>query len=89
MMQSALKGNAMKIEIVETAWLRIESPEPQGLSRSTMTHSTDAVCRITTHDGVQGIGEGRGAPLPEICEIIHELSTPILRGENPLHTQYL
>ncbi|MBT3272716.1 MAG: mandelate racemase/muconate lactonizing enzyme family protein [Spirochaetales bacterium] len=79
----------MKIKKIETAWLSIESPEPQGLSGGYMTHSSDAVCRITTDDGIQGIGEGRGAPLPEICEIIHKLFTPLLQHENPLHIQYL
>ncbi len=79
----------MKIKRIETAWLCIKSPVPQGLSNGYMTHSADAVCRITTDDGVQGVGEGRGAPLPEICEIVHELFTPLLEDENPLHTQYL
>ena len=79
----------MRIRDVETAWLRIESPEPQGLSGGYMTHSSDALCRITTEDGVRGVGEGRGAPLREICAIIHEIFTPILEGENPLHTQHL
>ncbi|MEK7397031.1 MAG: mandelate racemase/muconate lactonizing enzyme family protein, partial [Candidatus Poribacteria bacterium] len=54
-----------------------------------MTHSSDALCRITTDDGIQGIGEGRGASLPEICSVIHELFTPLLVNENPLHNQYL
>ena len=79
----------MKIKRVETAWLSIKSPEPQGLSGGYMTHSSDAVCRITTDDGIQGVGEGRGASLPEICSVIHELFTPLLENENPLHTQYL
>ena len=79
----------MKIEKVETAWLSIESPEPQGLSGGYMTHSSDAVCRITTKDGIQGVGDGRGAPLPEICSIIHELFTPLLVNENPIHIQHL
>ena len=79
----------MKIKKVETAWLRIKSEEPQGLSGGYMTHSSDAVCRITTDDGIQGIGDGRGASLPEICAVVHEVFTPLLEGENPLHTQYL
>ena len=79
----------MKIKKVETAWLSIESPVPQGLSSGYMTHSADALCRITTDDGIQGVGEGRGAPLAEICEIVHRLFTPLLVHENPLHTQYL
>lgn len=54
-----------------------------------MTHSTDAVCRITTADGICGIGEGRGAPLDQICAIINDAFAPILQGENALHTQYL
>ena len=79
----------MKIEKVEVAWLSLESPEPQGLSGGYMTHSSDAVCRITTEDGIQGIGDGRGASLPQISALIHELFTPLLIGENPLHTQFL
>jgi L-alanine-DL-glutamate epimerase-like enolase superfamily enzyme len=79
----------MKITNVETAWLAIESPEPQGLSGGYMTHSSDALCRITTDDGIRGIGEGRGASLPGICSIIHELFAPLLANENPLYTQYL
>lgn len=79
----------MKIKKIETAWLAIESPEPQGLSNGYMTHSSDALCRITTDDGIQGIGEGRGASLHEICMVVRDLFTPILEGENPLHIQYL
>ncbi len=79
----------MKIEKIETAWISIESPEPQGLSGGYMTHSSDALCRITTDDGIEGVGEGRGAPLPEICSVIHELFTPLLKNQNPLHNQFL
>ena len=79
----------MKIEKAETAWVRIKCDEPQGLSGGYMTHSTDALCRITTADGIQGIGEGRGAPLHEICSIIQDVFTPLLENENALHTQYL
>jgi len=79
----------MKIDRVETAWIEIDCPEPQGLSGSDITRSTDALCRITTSDGLRGIGEGRGAPLAEICSIMHELFTPLLVGENALHTRYL
>jgi L-alanine-DL-glutamate epimerase-like enolase superfamily enzyme len=79
----------VKIKKVETAWLSIKSPVPQGLSNGYMLHSSDAVCRITTDDGIQGVGEGRGAPLPEICRIVHELFTPLLEDENPLPIQYL
>ncbi len=61
----------MKIEKVEVAWLSLESPEPQGLSGGYMTHSSDAVCRITTDDGIQGIGDGRGASLPQISAVVH------------------
>ena len=45
----------MKIKKVETAWLSIKSPQPQGLSGGYMTHSSDAVCRITTDDGSYGM----------------------------------
>ena len=79
----------MHIDKVETAWLRIPSPEPQGLSGGYMTHSSDAVCRITTGDGHVGIGEGRGAPLHEICRIVDEVFRPVLLGADPKRTQHL
>jgi D-galactarolactone cycloisomerase len=79
----------MKIDRVETAWLAIESPEPQGLSSGYMTHSADGLCRISTACGIQGIGEGRGASPAAICRVIDEVFKPLLLRENPLHTQYL
>lgn len=63
----------MRIERVETAWISIECEEPQGLSGGPMTHSTDGLCRITTGDGIRGIGLGRGAPLEKICRLIVEI----------------
>ena len=54
-----------------------------------MTHSADALCRITTDDGLQGIGEGRGAPLDEICDTIQTVFCPLLMDENPLYSEYL
>jgi D-arabinonate dehydratase len=54
-----------------------------------MTHSTDGLCRITTSDGIRGIGLGRGAPLDKICKVIQDVFKPLLIGENPIHTQYL
>ena len=86
---SRREEQTLKIEKVETAWLRIKCDEPQGLSSGPMTHSTDGLCRITTSDGIQGIGNGRGAPLDQICSIIFEIFTPLLEGENALYTQYL
>ena len=79
----------MKIAKIETAWLRLPCAEPQGLSGGPMTHSTDALCRITTDSGIRGIGEGRGAPLHEICHIIQHDFAPLLINENPLHNEYL
>ena len=77
----------MTIEKVEVAYVMIECEEPQGLSGGPMTHSTDGLCRITTNDGVRGIGLGRGAPLDKICKVIHEVFKPLLVGENPMMTR--
>ncbi len=64
-------------------------PVPRGLSGGPITSSTDAVCRITTDDGLHGIGESRGGPLDQICEIIDTVFKPMLRDENPIETEYL
>ncbi len=79
----------MKIKRVETAYVMMKCEIPQGLSGGPMTHSTDGLCRITTSDGIHGIGLGRGAPLDQICKLIKEVFAPLLPGENALHTQYL
>lgn len=79
----------MKIEKVETAWIRMKLPRGQGLSGGPITHSTDAVCRITTAGGLRGIGEARGAPLDQICEIIDTVFKPILLVGHAAETEHL
>jgi len=78
----------MEITKVETAWVKVKCQPPQGLSDFTISHSTDAVCRITTDEGLQGIGEARGE-IKEICEIINNDLQPLLDGKNPLYIQDL
>jgi L-alanine-DL-glutamate epimerase-like enolase superfamily enzyme len=54
-----------------------------------ITHSTDMVVRITTDDGLRGIGEGRGASLPVVAEVAHEALWPLLLGQDAAATQAL
>lgn len=79
----------MKIVKVEAAWIKIPCNPVQGLSTMDITHSTDAVCRVTTDEGIYGIGEGRGADLASTCKIIMEEYAPLLIGENPMESQRL
>jgi len=79
----------MKIIDIESAWISMPLPVPRGLAGGPIRSSTDAVCRITTDDGIQGIGESRGGPLDQICEVIDTALKPILLGENPVETEYL
>jgi len=79
----------MIISRVETAWIELPLPEPRGLSIGPITHSTDAVCRITTSDGIQGIGETRGGPLDAACEIIDTVFRPKLLGQHAAETEHL
>lgn len=79
----------MKIDRVETAWIRMPLPRPRGLSGGPITHSADAVCRITTSGGLQGIGEARGGPLDQICEIIDTVFRPKLLGRHAAETECL
>ncbi|MGH2371283.1 MAG: mandelate racemase/muconate lactonizing enzyme family protein, partial [Chloroflexota bacterium] len=79
----------MKIEDVEVAWIQLPLPMGRGLSGGPITSSTDLVCRISTADGVRGIGEARGAPLPVMAEIVNEGLRPLLIGEDAAATQYL
>jgi L-alanine-DL-glutamate epimerase-like enolase superfamily enzyme len=59
------------------------------LSGGPITHSTDAVCRITTSGGLQGIGEARGGPLDQICEIADTAFRPMLLGRHAAETECL
>ena len=65
----------MRITKVETMYVEIPCEVPQGVSSGDITGSTDALCRITTDEGIQGIGEGRGGiaagGLPNYCRGIH------------------
>lgn len=79
----------MRIERVETAWIRLPLPKPRGLSGGPITHSSDAVCRITTEGGLEGIGEARGGPLDQICDIIDSALKPILTGRHAAETECL
>lgn len=78
----------MRIAEVECAWVSIPLPVPRGLSGGPITSSTDAVCRITTADGLMGIGESRGGPLAEVCEIIDSVFRDLLIGEHAAETEY-
>ena len=79
----------MKIAKVETAWIKMPLPKPRGLSIGPITHSTEAVCRITTEGGLAGIGAARGSPLKEICEIIDTAFKPMLLGQAAHRTEHL
>lgn len=78
----------VRITDIETAWVKVKCQPPQGLANWTITHSTDALCRITTDKGLQGIGEARGG-IENICKVINYNLRPLLEGENPLYIQDL
>lgn len=79
----------MKITDVESAWISMPLPVPRGLSGGPIRSSTDAVCRIRTDECIHGIGESRGGPLDQICQVIDTALKPILLNQNPLETEYL
>jgi L-talarate/galactarate dehydratase len=79
----------VKIADVEVAWIQLPLAEGRGLSGGPITHSTDVICRVTTTDGVEGIGEARGAPLPMIAAAIDEVLRPLLLGQDAAATQNL
>ncbi len=76
----------MIIDRIEIAWIRMPLPEGRGLSGGPITHSSDAVCRITTAGGLQGIGEARGGPLDEVCAVIDTALRPVLMGRHAAET---
>jgi L-alanine-DL-glutamate epimerase-like enolase superfamily enzyme len=80
---------ALRIIDVEVAWIELPLPVPRGLSGGPITHSTDLVVRITTDDGLRGIGEGRGAALPVMARIAHDALRPLLLDQDAAGTQEL
>src|SRR5579862_6824659 len=79
----------LRIADVEVAWITLPLPVPRGLSGGPITHSTDLVVRITTEDGLRGIGEGRGASLPVMAAVAYEGLRPLLLGQDAAGTQAL
>ncbi len=79
----------MRIADVEVAWIQLPLPVARGLSGGPITASTDLVCRVTTEDGLRGIGEARGAPLPVMAEIIDQVLRPLLTGQDAATTHSL
>jgi len=79
----------VNIERIETAWIQLPLPTPRGVSIGPITHSTDALCRITTTGGLEGIGEARGAPLDQICAVIDTVLKPVLLRQHAAETEYL
>ncbi len=78
----------LKIADVEVAWTQLPLPIGRGLSGGPITSSTDLVCRVTTSDGSEGIGEARGAPLPLMAEVVDQGLRPLLLGQVPhFHVQ--
>jgi L-alanine-DL-glutamate epimerase-like enolase superfamily enzyme len=79
----------VKITDVEVAWIQLPLPIGRGLSGGPITSSTDVVCRVTTAEGIRGIGEARGGSLPVISEIVDQALRPLLVGADASETQYL
>src|SRR5688500_19445305 len=84
-----LRDVTMKIAEIEVAWIQLPLAAGRGLSGGPITSSTDLICRVTTTDGVRGIGEARGAPLPLMAEVVNEGLRPLLLGEDAAATQHL
>lgn len=80
---------ALRIVDLEVAWITLPLPVARGLSGGPISQSTDMVVRITTDDGLRGIGEGRGASLPVMAGIAHEALRPLLLGQDAASTQAL
>ena len=74
-------GNRMTVSAVECAWISLPLATPRGVARGTLLSGSDAVCRITTRDGVEGIGQGQGEDLGVICKIIDEALRPIVQSQ--------
>lgn len=79
----------LRIADVEVAWIQLPLPIGRGLSGGPITSSTDLVCRVTTTDGIEGIGEARGAPLPLMAEVVDQGLRPLLLGQDAAATQHL
>ncbi len=71
----------MAIAAVECAWVSIPLDVPQGVVRGSIIACTDVVCRITTNDGVEGIGSAWGHEPDTICRIIQDALCPLLRSQ--------
>ena len=71
----------MSISTVECAWISLPLDEPRGIVRGTLVAARDAVCRITTRDGIDGIGQTQDCELGVVCRIVDEALRPLILSQ--------
>lgn len=79
----------MRITNIETTACRVPMREPLRWSGGTRQSASGLVIRITTDEGLVGIGEAPGPTLPTIQAIVESELSQFLLGEDPLRTEWL
>ena len=69
------------ISRIETFEARVPLPQPLSVGTAKITHRTYSVVRITTNDGLVGMGYCYSRGLP-ISKIIDDVMTPVIIGKN-------
>ena len=69
------------ISRIETFEARVPLPQPLSVGTAKITHRTYSVVRITTNDGLIGMGYCYSRGLP-ISKIIDDVMTPVVLGKN-------
>lgn len=74
-----IKVDVISVKLTKPYWMSIEP----------YTTASEVIVRVFTDDGLMGVGQIHGRPLPEIARIIESDFKDLLVGEDPLCHEYI
>lgn len=74
----------MKISSIRVDQVSVPLSRPFWMSLEPYTTASELIVRITTDDGLTGIGQVHGRPMDQIAAIVAETFAPLLTGQEPM-----
>jgi len=79
----------MRISAIHVTQLSAQLSRPFWMSIEPYTMASELVVHVDTDEGLSGIGEIHGRPLPQIADIVTRVFTPRLIGQDPMDHERL
>lgn len=83
------KGHRMRISTIHVIQLSAQLSRPFWMSLEPYTMASELVVQVDTDEGLSGIGEIHGRPLPQIAEMVTKAFAPHLIGQDPMDHERL